>query len=371
MRRGVVPLLALVLGVTALAANGVAQPPGARRPPRGEEARGVLVRVGAPAWVRAGDTERTVVVVGSDAVVDGTVLDDLVVVGGDARVAGRVAGDIVMVGGRLALEPGARVGGNVRLHGDSRLAQAPGASIGGAVERRTGISFGPLAGWLLWIGVTLMLALAGLLFAAVGGRQLDESAALLLRRPGPVVVTTLVLIAAVPILAILAFITVIGIPVGIALLVALVPALGLAGYLAAAMALGDVVLRRLGRGRREAPAVRAARVERGPGREVFGPGGPVTSAPPPLPGSPGAWGGPATSGTSGEPGPAPAAVHPYREVALGVVLFQLVLLIPFLGFLLVAVAAHLGAGALAYRTWLVWRRPRPEAGPGLEAREAA
>src|SRR5690606_23101728 len=194
---------------------------------------------------------------------------------------------------------------------------------------------------------TLMLVLAGLLFAAAGGRQLDEAAALLLRRFGPVVVTTLVLIAAVPILAIFAFLTVIGIPVGIALLVALVPALGLAGYLVAAMALGDVVLRRLGRGRREAPAERAARVEAGPAREAVAPA------------------------AAGEPARAPAAVHPYREIALGVVLLQLILLIPFLGFLLVVLAAHLGAGALVYRAWLVWRRPRPEAGPGLEAREAA
>lgn len=346
MQRNVVSRLGLVLGFISLVPAWAAQPPAPQRAERGEGATGVLVRVGAPVRVRAGETEQTVVVVGSDAVVDGAVLDDLVVVGGDARVAGRVAGDVVMVGGRLALEPGARVGGDVLLHGDSKLAQAPGATVDGAVRRGAGISFGPIAGWLVWLGVTVMLVLAGLLFAAVGGRQLDEAAALLLRRPGPVVVTTLVLIAAVPILAIIAFLTVIGIPAGIALLVALVPALGLAGYLAAAMALGDVLLRRLGRGRREEPAVRAARVEAAPGRgrEALAPG---------------------------EPARALAAVHPYREVALGVVLFQIVLLIPFLGFLLVVLAAHLGAGALVYRAWLVWRRPRPEAGPELEAREAA
>ena len=64
-------------------------------------------------------------------------------------------------------------------------------------------------------------------------------------------------------------------------------------------------------------------------------------------------------------------MHPYREVLLGVVLFQLVLLIPVLGGLLVLLAAHLGAGALVYRSWLAYRRPRPEAEPGLEARRAA
>lgn len=347
MQRRVVSFVGLVLTFITLASTGAAQPPGPRRAQRGEDVKGVLVRVGAPALVRAGETERTVVVVGSDAVVDGDVLENLVVVGGDARVAGNVAGDVVMVGGQLALEPGARVGGDVLLHGNSTIARAPGAVVDGAVQRSAGVAFGPLAGWLLWLGVTLMLVLAGLLFAAAGGRQLDEAAALLLRRVGPVVVTTLVLIAAVPILAIIAFLTVIGIPVGIALLVALVPALGLAGYLVAAMALGDVVLRRLGRGRREAPAERAARVEAGPAREAVAPAAP------------------------GEPARAPAAVHPYREIALGVVLLQLILLIPFLGFLLVVLAAHLGAGALVYRAWLVWRRPRPEAGPGLEAREAA
>src|SRR5690606_10222005 len=100
----------------------------------------------------------------------------------------------------------------------------------------------------------------GVLFAAAGGRQLGEAAGLLLRRPGPVVVATLVMIAAVPILAILSFITLVGIPLGVALLVVLVPALGFAGYVVAAAALGGALLHRVGRGR-ERPA---PRVERAP-----------------------------------------------------------------------------------------------------------
>src|SRR5690606_24657779 len=141
MQRQVVSFVGLVLTFITLASTGAAQPPGPRRAQRGGDVKGVLVRVGAPALVRAGETERTVVVVGADAVVDGDVLENLVVVGGDARVSGDVAGDVVMVGGQLALEPGARVGGNVLLHGNSTIARAPGAVVDGAVQRSAGVAF--------------------------------------------------------------------------------------------------------------------------------------------------------------------------------------------------------------------------------------
>ena len=342
--------------------------PDAGRAPRSDEVTGVLVRIGTPVRVRAGETERTVVVVGADASVDGAVRENLVVIDGNARVAGTVGGNVVVVGGRLELEPGARVAGDVVLHANSTLARAPGAVVDGTVRRRAGISLGPVAGWLAWLGVTLALVAAGALFAAAGGRQLGEAATLLLRRPGPVVVATLVMIAAVPILAILSFITLIGIPLGIALLVVLIPALGFAGYIVAACALGDALLRRVGRGRERrppSPGERAAPTE--PAAPAGAEPGAAGAGTPALP-----HGAEAEHELAGPaPGRGARGVHPYREVLLGVVLFQLVLLIPVLGGLLVLLAAHLGAGALVYRSWLAYRRPRPEAEPGLEARRAA
>ena len=365
----------------AAQASGAAAQPRPEGEPRSDEVTGVLVRIGTPVRVRAGETERTVVVVGADATIDGAVRENLVVIDGNARVAGTVGGNAVVMGGRLELEPGARVAGDVVLAGNSTLARAPGATVEGTVRRRAGISLGPVAGWLAWLGLTLALVAAGALFAAAGGRQLGEAATLLLRRPGPVVVATLVMIAAVPILALLSFITLIGIPLGIALLVVLIPALGFAGYIVAACALGDALLRRAGRGRERLPPLpgeggaaaersgstqHAASAERGaPTGAEPGVAGAGTPA---LPHGPG--------GIEHEPagslaGGGARGVHPYREVLLGVVVFQLLMLIPVLGGLVLLLIAHLGAGALVYRSWLAYRRPRPEAEPGLEARRAA
>src|SRR5215204_3598691 len=61
-------------------------------------------------------------------------------------------------------------------------------------------------------------ALAGLLFAAVAGRQLTRAAALLTGRVGGTLLGALLVWVGIPILAVLAFITLVGIPLGFALL---------------------------------------------------------------------------------------------------------------------------------------------------------
>ena len=131
----------------------------------------VLLRVNGPLHLAAGDSARTVVVIGHDADVEGTVAEQLVVIGGTARVSGKVRGTLVVVHGR-PVWPEAEIG--ERGAPQSALERAPGADRG-VVHRREGIewspsSVDPVAEFTL---VALVVALG---FAAVAGRQLFEAA---------------------------------------------------------------------------------------------------------------------------------------------------------------------------------------------------
>jgi Na+-transporting methylmalonyl-CoA/oxaloacetate decarboxylase gamma subunit len=267
----------------------------------------LLLRVNGPVRVAAGDSASTVWVVKNDATIDGTVREQLMVIDGTGRVAGTVRGDVTVINGHLDLAPSARVGGNILLYG-STIARAPGAQVAGAVHTETGISFGARAMWFLWISMTLFVVLAGLAFAWIGGRQLAESAALVTHEPLGTAIAALVLCAGLPLLAMGAFLTIVGIPFGFAVLFFVIPALSLAGYVVSGTALGRFALQRL-----------------------------VPRA-------------------STEPGAAPVEDHPFRAAAAGLLLFQLVALVPGIGGPLIFLAGLAGAGAIAYRLWL--SRPR-------------
>lgn len=262
----------------------------------------VLMRIDGAIRVGAGDTVNTVVVVDGDALIDGVVREQVVVIGGTARVAGTVRGNVAAAGGRVELLPGARVGRDVLLY-RSELVRDPEARIEGVVRERHPFGFDRLVGIVFWLGGTVFAVLAGLLFAGLAGRQLGEAAALIRNRTGASVLTAAILVIGLPLLAILAMLTIVGVPLGLVILLMVLPVLSVLGYVVAADAVGAALLRRIG-GRA------AARAD---------------------------------------------AARPYLAAAVGVVLLQVLGLIPILGALVTVVAAPLGAGALVYRSWRMLR----------------
>jgi hypothetical protein len=259
----------------------------------------LLLRVNAPVTIAPAESASTVWVIGSDAIVRGSVREQLIVMGGTARVTGTIEGGIAVFGGDLELGPNSRVGGDVFLY-RSTMAREPGASVAGTIEHSRGPAFGQGIAWAFWASMTLVVVCIGLLFAALGGRQLQEASATLRAMPLGAAAAALLAWGATPFVVAFSFATLIGIPLGLAILLFLLPALGFAGYVVAGTALGSRVLR----------------------SEVQ-------------------WG---------------REVHPYREVALGLVLLQAAGFVPVLGALLVLMAAAWGAGALIYRSWSMWRR---------------
>jgi hypothetical protein len=259
----------------------------------------LLLRVGGAVNVGPADSVGTAVVIRSNAVIEGAIGEQLLVVRGAARVTGRVHGDVVVMNGHADLAPGARVDGDVLLYG-STLTQSPGAVVAGRIHEERGLSFGARAIWLFWLGTTLTLILAGLVLATFAARSLIASSRTIGAAPWVTVLTALFLWIALPALAFLAFVTVIGIPLAFVILFVVLPALMVVGYLVSGTALGRLVMRR-----RRAPS------------DAIG----VVSEP------------------------------LYAEVTTGVLILQIIGFIPGLGGPVIILAGLLGAGALLYHAW--------------------
>lgn len=268
---------------------------------------GLFFRANGDITVATNQRLDNVIVVNGNAVVSGTVTDTLLVISGDATIDGTVGGDIVMVDGTLRLEPTATVA-NVTLI-RATLDRADGATItGDLTEQDDYASFGwvgALFSFVMWVGVTVVLVVAALVFALAGGWQLTARGELLRRRLLQSILTGVALFVGLPILAVLAFVTIIGIPLGVVILLVVMPALWVLGYIVSGTWVGRKVVAALGQ------------VER-PRR-------------------------------------------PLLAASLGVLILQVIGLIPTLGPLVTLIAGAIGAGALVYR--IVFRPDAPVAQP--------
>src|SRR5919112_2120184 len=233
--RSRITLVALIAALTLLLAPG--------RALAEEKTDDVYVRVNGTVDLAAGESVDTLVAVNSEARVAGTVRDTLVIVNQTAMVSGDVGRDAIVANGTLRLEPTAHIGGDVVLI-NGELSQADRAVIAGRVVERSGASAGAefrrvtaAVSLIAWLGMTLLVVIVALAWAAVGGSQLSAVAGLLGARPGLAAVTAVIFWIAVPLVAFVAFITVIGIPIGIALLL-VAPLLCGLGYVTTGTQLG-------------------------------------------------------------------------------------------------------------------------------------
>jgi hypothetical protein len=215
-----------------------------------------------PAWAQDGQaTEAFVVLSGRADVPEGQQVGDLVVFHGSSTVdgtvngsvtafdapvtiSGRVNGDVVVFNGRVELRSGANVTGDVVSQ------QAPvvasGATIGGTTTRlqtRTnwnGFGWVGRIGW--WLAVSVSTLVVGLVLLWLVGRGAARILEVGRTRIGPAIGWGLLVFFGLPILAIIALVTVVGIPLGLGLLAALLLIYAL-GYCATAWILGRSILR--------------------------------------------------------------------------------------------------------------------------------
>jgi len=298
--RGFLTLLVLLLALV----------PGSAMAQDTETEGSFLLGINSDTYIRPEQSIQTLVVINENAVIDGTVTEALFVINGTATVNGNLTGDVTIISGTLNLGETAGVTKDVVLI-NSEINQTAGATVGGQIERHSWAFYSwqlTLVSALFWIGSTAVILLAGLLFAAIGGRQVTGAGEMITGRTGHVALTGLIVGIGLPVVAVIAIMTLVGIPVGIAMLIFLLPVLWFTGYLVAGTKLGSMLL--------------------GLRKRDMQPNG-----------------------------------HPYLAAVIGLLFLQIVAFVPVLGFLFVGLASFMGTGAVAYFAWRAWRGPEATEGP--------
>lgn len=260
-----------------------------------------------PVDLRSGETARTVVVIDGRVTVarGATVTEDLVVVDGPVRIAGTVRGRVVTLGDRATVARTGVVGDGIRWGSEKPLIAA-GAQVSGDVGKvdldlGDWTPFVPAIAW--WIAMSVSTLLLGLLLLWIAPRAADATFERMREGGwGPAIGVGFVIAIGLPVLVFLALVSLVGIPLGVGLLLLLLPLAGL-GYVTSAWVLG---------------------------RALVGPPGP-----------------------------------PVLALLAGWAILRAAALIPLLGALVFAVAAMFGLGALAWALWRARRGPdaAPRGGP--------
>jgi hypothetical protein len=291
--------LALVFAMVVLV-FGLAAPAVLAADPSSAHTGPVLMAFNGDVTVPAGDQADVVFVTGGTATIQGQVRS-LVVIDGQAILEGARLESVFVTGGSLAIDAATTVTGDVRTL-DTTVTVDPAATIGGTVRTldadliATGAFIVP-AIVLFMLGFAVVTLVAGLALAALASRQVRTAEALITKQPGETLLFGLAGLFVIPLVAILAMITVIGAPLGLAILLMVWPAAAFAGYLVAAIWIGDFLLSR----RDEAAQAR----------------------------------------------------RPYLAATLGIVVLWIVSFVPFVG----AIASLFGFGAVLLMAWRTFRQP--------------
>jgi hypothetical protein len=208
------------------------------------QAGDAFVVLSGPADVPRGRLVGDLVVFHGSSIVDGTVNGSLTAFDAPVTISGRVLGDVVVFKGRVELASGADVTGDVVSQNDPIV--APGARIGGTTGRvQTHVNwagFGWASALAWWVAVSISTLLIGLVLLWLTGRGANRIADAGRTRIGPSIGWGLLAFFGLPILAVIALVTIVGIPLGLAVLAALA-LIYTFGYTATAWILGRRILR--------------------------------------------------------------------------------------------------------------------------------
>jgi len=271
---------------------------------------GFVMRVDGDLIVREGESVDAAIVISGNVQIDGTVDDFLMLIDGDAVINGRVDGEIVAIASTIDLTAGAVVDGDISLI-DSDLNQATGAQVLGDIDDEFEINWCVLliVNIVFWIGMTIAVLVFGLLLVAIAPRQATKAAAAMTADAGWSILSAAIAFIAIPIAAVVALVTVVGVPLGVGVLAFMLPALWFLGYLVGGLMLGTLIYSRT------SESIRGNR---------------------------------------------------YLAVVTGLAIVQLLILIPFLGIPIAALTGLWGGGAVVLLAWRSFRAPR-DASPPLPA----
>jgi hypothetical protein len=194
--------------------------------------------------VTADETVDAAVIFNGPALVEGTVRDSLVVLNGDAEVTGTVRQDVVVLNGELLVRSGAEVGGDLVTQSSPQVED--GATVGGAQKSVATefdideMGFGGRVVW--WIGYSVSVLILGLLLLAFAPQLFQAVRDTVRTRLGASIGWGVGLFFLLPIGSVLLLVTVVGIPLGLSVLLALAFIYTL-GYVVATVAVGNMIMR--------------------------------------------------------------------------------------------------------------------------------
>lgn len=233
--------LALLVAASAAALALVAAPALAQT---SESSAGDQVVITGRVDVAAGQTVGTVVIVDGPVNVAGTVDGDVFAVNGDVAISGTVTGTVTVINGNVTLASAAVVGGDLVSQSDPTIES--GATVEG--ETRSvdfDFVFGRAAivgAILMWIGFAASIFACGALLLLLGPRAATAVATAGTAAVGPSIGWGFAMLVGLPIAGAIAAATVIGIPIGVALLLALA-AIYLFGAVAGAFTFGRLIVK--------------------------------------------------------------------------------------------------------------------------------
>jgi hypothetical protein len=203
-----------------------------------------VVVLSGTAFVPEGQTVHNVVVFSGSALIEGTVEGNVVAFDAPVTVSGTVNDGIIVFRGLLRIEPGASVSGDVFA---DRSIVAEGATLESDV-RDVGefgwmfeSGFGFIAGLAVWLAVTISVLLLGLIVIWLAPRVIDATVAAARTGTGPAIGWGFGLFVGLPVFGVVVTATLVGIPFGIGLLLALAMIYAL-GHTASAWILGRVLV---------------------------------------------------------------------------------------------------------------------------------
>lgn len=196
--------------------------------------------------VRAGETLDDVIVIDGRVDVAGRVTGDLIAVSAPVRVTGTVVGDLVALTDRAVIAPGARIGGDL-VYADKRPRVAADATVEGETRRvdldEVTDPFGAFVTRIaFWLAFSVSSLALGFLLLWLAPRALEAALWTARTSTGPSIGMGLAVFFGLPAAALVALVTLVGIPLGIVMLLALLPLYAI-GYTTSAWLLGRAIVR--------------------------------------------------------------------------------------------------------------------------------
>lgn len=187
----------------------------------GEIADGLVAAGGSVAFRSKSVVKGYAVMAGGDLNVEGQIDGDLKAAGGRIRISGHIKGDVDLAGGRIILASGAQIDGKLAYASNWEADIAPDAVVSGGIEQleRPPVGLSLIAGIgiavVVWIAMVVGMGIAGAVLQLTVPECLIGAVRAMEHRPGLSFCLGFALLASFPIAGNLLFMTVIGIPLSV------------------------------------------------------------------------------------------------------------------------------------------------------------